>query len=231
MKKLLRLTFLVLILLSCSNDDETNGNSYPEKIFEGSVNLNTQIEVDEFGAENYTKITGSLHIQGEFNSQKITDLSPLQSLKFVGSRLFIGYNSDLQNLNGLNSLETIGEKMYIIGNSSLNNLSGLSNLSQIGDEVHISSNYSLLNLQGLSSFSSLTTLYVTNNENLVTLNGIENLSNIDNWLKIYENANLENFCALQNVLTNSTNEFIVVQIYDNLFNPNKDDILDGNCSQ
>ena len=230
MKRNILLLLILTFAFSCSSDDEDNQENFPEKIHEGTVHLNTQIEVDDFGAENYTKINGGLYIESEFNSQKITDLSSLSSLKFISSRLWVAYNSELTSLQGLNTIETVGEKLYILGNS-IENLNGLNSLTSIGNETYIGNNDNITNLNGLNNVNSFTSIHIYNNESLTTLNGLDNLNNIDNYLKVYGNENLSNFCSLQNALVNSTDNFVVDDIYDNLFNPSMEDIINGNCSQ
>ena len=74
-------------------------------IFNGNVSLKSQEEVEEFGAEGYTHVTGILAINGEY---QISKLNSLNSLKSVGSLELRG-NYNITDLSGLENLTTISD--------------------------------------------------------------------------------------------------------------------------
>lgn len=226
---LLFISLIFLIGCNRSSDESSEQNNYPEKIYDGTIVLKTQIEIDDFGRNNYTKITGSLSIIGDANSQKIKDLSPLKSIKFIGSRLSIMYNPELNSLKGLNSLEKVGEKIYISGNTNLTNIQDLNKLSEIGNFFYISQNYKLTNLNGIDKISYLSGLYLIDNTELQTLSGLENLIKIEKNLEIKGNVKLRNFCPIKNALNNHTVN--TNNISGNFYNPTIIEIKNGNCSK
>ena len=62
---------------------------YEDNVFEGDVILLSQQEVDDFGANNYTKITGSLMIGEENSTTDIFTFIPLQTLRTINHDLLI----------------------------------------------------------------------------------------------------------------------------------------------
>src|SRR5690606_33815833 len=89
-----------LVVIYLEDIDDNN-------VFDGRIWLKTQAELDAFGANNYTHITGQLVIgtRYELDFSDITDLSSLTSLISIGENLFIAGNENLANLNGLHNLE------------------------------------------------------------------------------------------------------------------------------
>jgi hypothetical protein len=62
--------FIAFFLICCDKD------TYVEVFYEGNVILVTQKEVDEFGANGYTNVSGSIEIDGK--SDHVTSLAPLK---------------------------------------------------------------------------------------------------------------------------------------------------------
>ena len=95
LKKLFLLLLLFISGISCQKDDGNSPSPEPtpeptlveEKIYEGEVSLQTQIDVENFGAEEYTVITGELYI-GSDNTD-ISDLSSLETLRKVEGSIYI----------------------------------------------------------------------------------------------------------------------------------------------
>ncbi|MCB0465797.1 MAG: hypothetical protein KDC78_09030 [Aequorivita sp.] len=166
-----------------------------ENVYNGSVVLFTQEEVNDFGANNYTVITGALTI-GNIDTQpsQITDLSPLNKLKIVESRINIATNDLLENLDGLNNLEDIGGYLWIGNNPLLNNISALFHVSEIGGYLYIENNDNLINLNGLDNVVSISSdLGIYSNENLSNINSLQNLTTIGGELIFENNPNLLDF--------------------------------------
>lgn len=64
----------------------------------------------------------------------------------------------------------------------------------------------------------------------MSLDGLQNLEQFSGYLSIYENWSLRNFCAISKVLSLERND-IGFSKYRNAYNPTREDILAGNCSQ
>ena len=182
--KLLFLLISTLTLLNCSSNDDSGNSPIPEKIFEGDVTLNTQIQVDDFGSQNYTKINGSLKIIGYTSMQKINNLNSLSTLNYIRDHFWIQTNSELTNLNGLNNIKTVGYRLSIYKNDLLSDISALNNINSIGTDLVIEENNSLNNLNGLNSITSIISFTLKNNLILSNLNGLNNLKKIESNLYI-----------------------------------------------
>lgn len=152
------------------------------QVFNGNATLTTQQEVDDFGANNYTAVTGKLTISGS----SITDLSSLSTIQTIGNGnvsgtgLFIVNNDNLINLNGLNSVTTISGDLEVTNNALLQTLSGLNNVNAI--------NFDQLVFGG--------GLYIKNNNSLMNLSGLDNLNFIPIDLEIIDNPSLTSISQL-----------------------------------
>ena len=77
-------TFVFFVSLLLSTSLLTVAQTYT-----GSKTLYNQTALNTFGANNYTKITGNLFIDGTL----INDLSPLMSIDSIGGKLRVKNNS------------------------------------------------------------------------------------------------------------------------------------------
>lgn len=167
MKTLLHYLFMMCCIYA------SYGNTYT-----GSVTLTSQQEVNDFGANGYTVITGYLEIlPSVMTTTDITDLSPLSTITSIGGTptnndgtyLEISDNNNLITLNGLENLTTISGGLYIKNNAILNSLTSIASLtSHLGGGLHIENNPSLINLNGLN-ISSVAHVQIKNNSQLQTL--------------------------------------------------------------
>ena len=172
------LLILSLTLTSCilfeKDEDEIN-----ESEFVGDVILETQQEIDDFGANNYTSIIGKLEIGNLFES-----------------------NSSVKNLNSLKSLTSVSKNLFIVNNDSLKNIDGLSNLTSIGLYLSINHNMSLQTLDGLNKLNYVgATLQVKKNDKLENIDGFMNLNIVGENIMLTENLNLKNIEGMKNVTT------------------------------
>lgn len=108
-------------------------------VFEGIVMLNTQEEVDAFGAKGLTRIDGSLVIGRQNGTDTIRSLEALSALKSVANdltvnRLFMG-----NELTGLDRLEEIGGNFTINYADSLWGMT-FNHLVRVGGDLNIGSN-------------------------------------------------------------------------------------------
>lgn len=182
---------LVTITLNDVNED---------KVYNGNIELFTQEEVNDFGANNYTHITGYLFIGKLDNSQSsIYDLSALHALKSIGSTFIIIDNPLLPNLNGLENLEFIGGNFLIDDNPMLTHIQSLSKLTAINDYLGIYDNDQLINLDGLENINSIQKeLGISSNKSLENINSLAGLSSVGGNITITDNRILQDF-DLQNL--------------------------------
>lgn len=249
--------FLSILVISCNNEEVLEDQlityadgEFPEKIIIGPVRLQTQSQVDNFGAKNYTTIEGTLKIaSGDLPSDNIIDLTPLRSIERVEGGLLIWDCWKLTSLEGLQNIKWI-ERLSIHENDELIDLDGLRGLQNIVYEnprlynrdessLYIIDNRSLENINGLRHVPSVKYISIFKNPLLENLDGLESLIN-NTTLRIGTNCNteegiqyycgndkLKDLCGLQNLL--SFGKFNYVLIKGNAFNPSIDDIRNGNC--
>ncbi|APD06651.1 hypothetical protein UJ101_01123 [Flavobacteriaceae bacterium UJ101] len=196
-----------------------------------------------------TSISGNLTIS---NATGIIDLKGFKNLTSIGGDLYISQSADLINLEGLNNISSINT-IFLESNHSLTSIDALKNITLIKTELYIQYHPNLLSLEGLNNVTSIGSyLWILNNENLTSLTALSNLTSIgielvisDNKnltsleglnninfverIGITENTNLIDFCSIYELITSET--LYIFDVYNNSYNPTKEDILNGNCSQ
>jgi len=181
--------------------NEVQFTSLQEMVYNDDITLTTQEEVIEFGANNYTKINGSMYINGS-----VSDLSPLESIVIVNNAFEIKNTTNLINLDGLNNLRITGNVFpngfRIMNNSGLESLFGLNNLEKTRGDAYIVNNDNLTNLEGLNSYvaASAGELRIQECDNLLSLSGLENLEGISDSLIIMLNPQLNDISSLSNLI-------------------------------
>jgi len=191
---------------------------------EGDVTLNSQADVDAFGALKCKSIVGALVVVDTLGPDPIVDLTPLNKLKAIGSSLTI--NADgLTNLSGLNKLKTIGllGPFGFIGVSGtgFTDISALSNLKTITGSINVINCDALVSLT--SAFSklkviapgqtpegviSIFTLNISNNDVLTDMSGFSGLTTMD-ALRILTNGALTDLDDLSGLNTIVEDIFII----------------------
>ena len=260
MKKLGLLSLVFLILLSCNKDNLDNAleeQGCDNGTFVGVVDLSTEQEIIDFGAQCYSKIDGKLRI-GITQNNDISDLTPLRGLTEVFSsgvtgetgKVFITFAQNLTNLTGLENLSKAAGIVILECHNlvNLNGLQGLTELTSPGEfnDLIISGNNGLTSLEGLNNLQRIgsqnsgipTFLSIINNDALTSLNGLSNLNAVygeivigdrPNQIEPNQNNSLSDFCDLQNLVNNGYHEDVFIN--NNAYNPTIQDIIDGNCSQ
>lgn len=250
MKKILTLLIVILCFNSCSEDEPPCDNG----TFVGNVFLETQADVDEFGAKCFSKIEGNLRIgQIDFNND-ITDISSLSSLKELTIGRITIYAYNLASLNGLQNLTKTGG-LRISYCDKLKNIDELSNLKEIGDSINFNDNVnirfqiddliitncgSLESIKGLQGLNTVNGIHFDSLFSLLSLEGLEYLITVGSSIQFgipegcldvsCQNAIID-FCALQNLFINGNYNPERVIIYSPEFSPSVQDIIDGNCKQ
>jgi len=252
MKKLI-LLFISAFVVACSTSDNTEEPTLPppENIFEGNIQLWTQQAVDDFGAEQYTIVTGYVWI----STNDVVSLEPLSTLTKV-DRVIIEYADNLLSLEGLNNLVQV--RSFSItecqGLPNLNGLEGLTTVKPLDFSVIEWSGFKLYgnsNLQSISALRNITVaqgIWVRANNSLTSLDGLENiaempgdfLNNTSGGVIIggdilvggtnQGNTSLMDLCALQTLFSNGVFNPDWYIYANNGYNPNAQNIIDGNCS-
>lgn len=192
---ILSLTFMSCLLFE-SDNEELNVNE-----FIGDVILETQQDVDEFGANNYTSINGKLTIGSILESNaSITNINSLNTLIYISKNLFIIRNDSLKNINGLSNLTSVGLYLSINQNGSLSSLNGLDNLNNVGATLQVSKNENLENIDGLSGLKAVgENMMVTENSKLQNINGLSNVTSFNGGLNISKNHSLTSIEGVNNL--------------------------------
>ncbi|SDR66225.1 fibronectin type III domain-containing protein [Christiangramia echinicola] len=177
--------------------------------FVGDVQLNSQQEVDDFGAKEYSRITGNLHIGNLSYRTNITNLNALNTLKFVNKDVIIMNNPDLESFSGLENLKEIGYNLSIAYHKNLINISSLNNITTIGMYLHIANNTKLEEISAFSNMTSVGGIDIEYNEGLLNINGLENITTLNEYLIIEENASITNIDGVRNI-TSVENGFMVI---------------------
>lgn len=185
-------------------------------IFNGSVVLSTQQEVNDFGNNHYNIINGNLSIQSITGpTSDISDLNPLldltevigyvqiqqtslqsleglNNLSTINEYLRIDYNDTLQNLNGLESLDSINQDLLIYNNNLLENTNTIGNLNNFSGYIKVSNNPSLINLTFSNKIKQLKSIEIYDNASLEGISGLNNITKIDDFLFLNDNKSLSN---------------------------------------
>jgi hypothetical protein len=149
----------------------------------------------------------------------------------MGGDLAIGNNTHLETLVGLEALKTVSN-LEIFGNDQLISIFAIQHILSL-NKLTISQNNSLTELTAFNNISigtnSESRISILMNDSLTSLNGLESITNFQGNVRITDNASLTDLCALQNIVSNGNTN--IVSIVFNLYNPSKNDIIEGiNCS-
>lgn len=225
MKKILFLGALFLFL-ACSKDDvETYACDVDNGMFDGDVALNTQAELEEFGALCYSGISGTLQVW----SEEVTDLSPLANIRSVGALSIWG--TAVENLRGINLTQDTIENIEVInnerlrnfkygkfpkkairldigGNGALKSFKGMEELEEVLYSLSVGGNGNLSSVEGLNGLTSWYMATISNNPQLKSLEGLENLQHIEE-LYLQENG-MENLKGLENLTSIGLGNLMII---------------------
>lgn len=172
-----------------------------QKIYEGDVLLTSQGEVNDFGAQNYTEITGTLTIKDSNSPTSITNLEALKTLQTIDVDLRIEYNDLLENLGGLENLTRVGGEILIYGQALLRDIDELSEIKS-ARVIQIVNNLLLENLDGIENIEEIVASFIVlGNPSLKEIDGFDNIEQLSHLLFIEYNDNLESISGFQNLIT------------------------------
>ena len=172
--------------------------AFVEKICTGDILLTSQEEVDAFAANKCTEIKGNLRIFTNHRGSRITDLSPLISIKSIDGDLDIERNY-FTSLIGLQQLTSISGEFRLFNNYHLREINGFNNLTHVGEDLYIVEHHELTTINGFNNLSSLPEgLGIADNSILRSVSGFSRLSTAG-WLSIHANPKLSDLDWLTNL--------------------------------
>ncbi|MGB3344424.1 MAG: hypothetical protein WBA61_10960 [Aequorivita sp.] len=196
-------------------------------VFEGNIHLKSQQEVDDFGLQQYTHVTGDLRI-GEYQDSwsDIEDLTPLRNLTTLDGNLILAFNGKLISTLGLENVFKVGGDLEVARNRVLERVEGLQKITSLTGSILFLENFALENLDGLNQITNVgenVTFYDTPKlknldwmVNITTIggflsigytginevNGLSNLRSLATDLFLSHNPSLKNLDGLGNLSTN-----------------------------
>ncbi|NNJ56061.1 MAG: hypothetical protein HKP14_08010 [Bacteroidia bacterium] len=208
------------------------------KIYDGTVQLKSQDDIDTFASSGWTEVTGKLAISGS----TVTDMSGLRSIVKVGE-LTVWYISQSEDLNGLCNLQEIEGRLEIQSSNGLTSLKGLERLKTIGGELEISYCSKLENINALANLELVGYpsggSFEYNNITLESLPKLVDLVGLDKLtatreLRIIENNSLTSLKGISGIKTAmnvfiETNPVLVNLNEVKLETVDKKVIIDGNA--
>ncbi len=170
------------------------------------------------------------------------------------TNIIIGNNSNLVNINGLTNISIEGNRGFIsiYSNELINNLDAFSGINGELEILQLINLPNLLNTDGLSQITGLSkSLSISNLPFLADLSGFRNIeyineefhiafseiTNLDMFTNLNQignayvinNYSLNDYCGLLNAFNNGAVGFF--EATNNAYNPTRQDMLNGDCSQ
>ena len=187
-----------------------------------SINYNPLINNID-GLKNISNVTNEIEIS---DTEYLTNLNGLSGINSHVRFLSIRGNKAIVDTDGLSNIPSITSFSFT-NNDLVTSLSDMSSLLEV-DHFFLDRNAKLENIKGLIELETCKDLIITNNVSLKNLDGLIKLRHVnDGSMQITGNISLKDFCGLSLISTIST---VGYNIRDNLYNPTKDDIKNGNCS-
>lgn len=209
------LLILALAALSCAknNDPEDTTDDtieYPKKVFFDYIVLSTQEEVDDFGDENYTRLTGNLELStlDPNPSDPITNVDALNSINTLDARLILRNLDQLNNIDGLSNLTTIHGALQFDNCSAFLNMDSFENITTVGTFLTIQDCIQLQNIDGLSGLTSIGNFEIWGCPNVTSLAGLSNVTNLGG-ISISNMESLPNLNGLHNVQNTQMGKLIL----------------------
>ncbi len=225
-------------------------------VINGDVELSKTVGlIDMFNLSNVDSINGNFII---YHNDELLSLDGLDNLKSIDGDLTITLHSLLESLTALNSVTSITGSIKISGNNRIKNFSGLENITSLGVNLQIGYNELIKDLHGLDNLHSVygdvsINGYTGAIDNLVSFDGLNNLKliggdlsisildkikNLDAFINlhslsgipnIHHNSQLDDFCGISALIEGNYVDSIL--IYQNLYNPDKKNFLNGDCTE
>lgn len=183
------------------------------------------------GFKALKKVGGSFNIGG----RNLSDASGFSNLENVFYDIRI-MNTALTNVNSFGKLADIGADphiaryLFIHDNEKLTTLKGFASLA-IVKGISIQNNKELVDIDGLENIKSAPLGFsIVNNEKLTNINGVSNVEGSIAHIYVNLNKILKNLCGATKALKGGGHTG-VFQATGNAYNPTKEQIIAGQCSQ
>ena len=186
-----------------------------------SFRINNNINLKSLDGLESLREAGFLYLSYSNVISDIKDLSNLTTLHGIQ----IEHCSNLVSVSGFNKVDSMEGNIALNDNSNLEIISGFQNLQKLGG-MNIYNNNNFRSMAGFENLKEVLDISVHQNKNLEVIDGLKNLKSI-RYLTLNNNKNLSDYCILKSyidVISNLTIEF-------NLYNPSRQDIIEGNCSK
>ena len=173
--------------------------------------------------ENLTSISGFNQLK---RSAGLTKTS-LGGITLTDAALQISFNNKLQDINGFkNMTEAFGD--FFFGGDSLKDITGFNNLKTIRGQLAFSFANQITDITGFGSIRTIGDLRIQQNGQIQNLNFLATVETVEKDISIFLNNNLSNFCGLKTLVkSNFSGDF---DISNNAFNPTREQIANGDCS-
>lgn len=192
-----------------------------------------------YGFNALTHCNNTLSINGNGNLETIEGFN---NLLHIGGDLSIESNSKLVKLKGFEQLNEVGQNILLRSNIHIHRIEAFNNLMSIGEDLDLRYNW---NLETMGFFKKLNRidgrLIIENHKELKSLPGLSNLIFLGNQLYIADNLKLSDYCGLTPLIQTEGGlsvgdngppynvPYFVIE--NNLFNPSRLDLFEGNCLQ
>lgn len=221
-------------LASLASLTEINGNltlSAPFTSLEGLKNIsmiNGNISITSSALTSLADLQWPSETNGSvtLSCGKVTDITPLKDIAIVnGDFMLDGMGC---TTIGFPALTRVNGSFSVKSCSALTTINSLNNLTAVNGDLLI---YRCSKLTALPLFSTDLEIQdyveVDDCEVLANISSLGTIRNVGRMLRFTENDKLSNFCALKPLLSHAN------EIYTraNLYNPTKNDILNGKCSK
>lgn len=149
-------------------------------------------------------------------------------------------NPKLISIDALSNLTSVEGSIEVRWNNSLPTIEGLSGLTEVNGLLSITENPLMTNLDGLRNISSVSgNLDIFDNDLITNLDGLQLINNIGTVLSIFDNDKLTDLCGLTTLIQAEgglnegifTTNYPYFNVYDNAFNPTREDLENNICVQ
>ncbi len=188
---------------------------FPSPNPEGNVTLNSQADIDAFGALKCKEILGELVIVDTLGPDPICDLTPLSKITSIGSSLTIQSNC-LTSLMGLEKLKSIGEwgpfGFIGVAGDNLTDIEALEGLKTITGSINVQSCQNLVQITNAFSkiteiasgkttapLTSVFVLNISDNPILTDISGFGNINFIEGRIQFTNNGALQDLDDLSSL--------------------------------
>lgn len=188
-----------------------------QKVFEGDVALTTQKEVDDFGSFGYTHVIGTINVSDATApaSERIVDLSNLESLVAIDGDLRFLLLYSLEKFSGLKNLTSVSGDLIINNVPLLTEINGFESLEMVEGELGFNYNDNLNQVDNFPKLTEVGHLAIGANSSLLDIDFLKVLETVNGQIAIGSNDSLVNISGLNGV---KTARYIIIEANPSLLN-------------